>query len=83
MYKHKVLHKVQTLALVGIYTNLRRQAIVVFLKETPSTLQGRAWFQSSNRITLVNYLESMGPYENNCSQELERIQGINSMQVYS
>ena len=29
-------------------------------KEIPSTLQGRAWFHSSNHITLVNYLDSMG-----------------------
>ena len=56
---------------------------MIFLKEIPSTLQGRAWFRSSNHITLVNYLDSMGPYENNYSQELERMQGIKSMQVYS
>ena len=29
-------------------------------KEIPSTLQGRAWFHSSNHITLVNYLDRMG-----------------------
>ena len=50
-----------TLALVGIFINLRRQAIEVsFGKEISSTLQGRAWFRSSNHITLVNYLDSMG-----------------------
>ena len=32
----------------------------VFLKEIPSTLQGRSWFPSSNHTTLVNYLDSMG-----------------------
>ena len=54
-----------------------------FLKETPITLHGRAWFCSSNHITFINYLDSMGPYEDICSQELERKQWIKSMQVYS
>ena len=31
-----------------------------FWKEISSTLQERAWFHSSNHITLVNYLDSMG-----------------------
>ena len=49
-----------TLALVGIFINLRRQAIDNFFwKEIPSTLQGRAWLHSSNHTTLVNYLDSM------------------------
>ena len=34
--------------------------MIFFWKEIPSTLQGRAWFHSSNHITLVNYLDSMG-----------------------
>ena len=54
-----------------------------FFKEIPSTLQKRAWFRLSNHIALVNYLDSMGPYEDICSQELERMQGIKSMQVQS
>ena len=33
---------------------------MIFLKEIPTTLQGRAWFRSSNHITLINYLDSMG-----------------------
>ena len=51
-----------TLALVGIFIILRRQAIddIFLWIEIPSTLQGRAWFHSSNHITLVNYLDSMG-----------------------
>ena len=54
-------HENLTLALVGIFINLRRQAIDNFFwKEIPSTLQRRAWFRSSNHITLVNYLDSMG-----------------------
>ena len=57
--------------------------MIFFWKEIPSTLQRRAWFHSSNHITLVNYLGSMGPYEDRCSQELERMRGIKSMQVYS
>ena len=56
---------------------------MIFLKEIPSTLQRRAWFHSSNHITLVNYLGSMGPYEDICSQEQEGMRGIKSMQVYS
>jgi len=35
-------------------------------------LQERAWFYSSNHIIFVNYLERWGPYENNCSQELQK-----------
>ena len=77
-------HQNLTLAFVGIFINLRRQAIEVsFGKEISSTVQGRAWFRSSNHITLVNYLGSMGPYEDICSQEQERMRGIKSMQVYS
>ena len=54
-------HENLTLALVGILINLMRQAIDDFFwKEIPTTLQGRAWFHSSNHITLVNYLDSMG-----------------------
>jgi len=34
--------------------------MIFFWKEIPSTLQRRAWFHSSNHITLVNYLDSMG-----------------------
>ena len=30
LHRHKVLHEAQTLALVGIYINLRRQAIAFF-----------------------------------------------------
>jgi hypothetical protein len=61
MHKHNVLHEAQTLALVGIYINLRRQAIdFLFCNETSSSLKGRSWFPSSNHITLVNYLDSMG-----------------------
>ena len=44
----------------------------------------RAWFHSSNHITLVNYLDSMGSlWRYICSQELVRMRGIKSMQVYS
>ena len=57
--------------------------MIFFGKEILSTLQRRAWFHSSNHITLVNYLGSMGPYEDICSQEQERMRGIKSMQVYS
>ena len=74
----------QTLALVGIFINLRRQAIDDFFrKEIPRQVlwQERAWFRSSNHITLVNHLDSMGSYEDICSQELERMRGIKSMQV--
>ena len=54
-------HENLTLALVWIFINLRRQAIVDFFwKEIPSTLQGRTWFHTSNHIALVNYLDSMG-----------------------
>ena len=55
-------HENLTLALVGIFIILRRQAIdeFYFWKEIPSTLQGISWFPSSNHITLVNYLDSMG-----------------------
>ena len=60
LHKHKIFHDAQSLALVGIYINLRRQAIAFFIKEIHVLLQGRAWFHSSNHITLVNYLESMG-----------------------
>jgi hypothetical protein len=62
LHNHKVLHDAQTLALVGIYINMRKQAIafLILWKEIPTTLQGRAWFHSSNHITLVNYLDSMG-----------------------
>ena len=38
LHRHKVLHEAQTLALVGIFINLRRQAIdyfLVFLKRNP------------------------------------------------
>ena len=34
--------------------------LMIFLEEIPSTLQRRAWFHSSNHITLVNCLDSMG-----------------------
>ena len=61
LYRHKVLQEAQTLALVGIYINLRRQAIAFFYeKKSQVLLQGRAWFHSSNHITLINYIESMG-----------------------
>ena len=64
LQKHKVFHDARSLARVGIYINLRIQAIAffyfVFLKEISSTLQGRAWFHSSNHITLFNHSESMG-----------------------
>ena len=64
LQKHKVFHDARSLALVGIYINLSRQAVAffyfVFLKEISSTLQGRAWFHSSNHITLFNHSESMG-----------------------
>ena len=58
--------------------------LMIFWKEISSTLQGRAWFHSSNHITLVNYLDSMGSlWRYICSQELVRMRGIKSMQVYS
>ena len=58
--------------------------LMILWKEIPSTLHGRAWFHSSNHITLVNYLDSMGSlWRYICSQELVRMRGIKSMQVYS
>ena len=36
LHKHKVLHEAQTLALVGIFINLRRQAVHEFFFEKKS-----------------------------------------------
>ena len=61
---YKVLHEAQTLALVGIFINLRRQAIndyyyFLFLKRNPKYFC-KEEHDSIHLITLINYLESMG-----------------------
>ena len=59
---------------------MRRQAIDDFFFEKKSQVLCKE-DHGSIHITLVNYLGSMGPYEDICSQKLERMQGIKCMQV--
>ena len=56
---------------------------MIFFKEIASTLQE----EHGHVHPIISHYSitqrAWGPYENNCSQEVEKMQGIKSMQVYS
>ena len=61
---------------------MRRQAVDdFFLKRNPKYFARKSTvpFIQSYHITLVNYLGSMDPYEDRCSQEQEKMRGIKSI----